>query len=148
MDKLNALIDKGNAPPKDVIDIGPALAEILDLAALVQPMLDSAEALALGLAEQGTDIPGYKLKPKRAGARKWVDEDEAEMFLEGCTIEPYKQSLITPAQAEKMLKGTGIDIPDDLVETPEPSGNNIVRADKKLDLSVAEAAAKVARRLG
>jgi hypothetical protein len=146
MDKLNALIDMGNTPPKDVIDIGPALAEILDLAALVEPMLDSAKALAVGLAEQGTGIPGYKLKPKRAGARKWADEDEAATFLEGCTIDPY--NLISPAQAEKMLKGTGIDIPDDLVETPEPSGNNIVRADKKLDLSVAEAAAKVARRLG
>jgi hypothetical protein len=146
--KLQALTAKGNAPVESSIDIGPALAEILDLAALVQPMLDSASALAIDLAERGTGIPGYVLKPKRAGARKWADEEEAATFLEGCTIEPYKRVVISPAVAEKMLKGAGIDLPDQLVETPAPSGNNLVRVDKYIDMTVADAAAKIARRLG
>lgn len=149
LDKLQALTTKGNAPVDRVIDIEAALAEILDLAEMVKPMLEMAEDTALRLMQDGREIPGYGLKAKRAGARKWIDDEQAAMALQDALgDDAMKISVISPAQAEKALKKAGYDMDLlELVEAPESSGFNVVKTSKMTGSSLVELSEKVARRL-
>lgn len=56
----------------------------------------------------GTEVPGFKLVEGRRGARSWTDEQAAEDMLRKqfrLTIEEaYNLKLISPTQAEKVLK--------------------------------------------
>lgn len=55
----------------------------------------------------GTPVPGYKLVRGRAGARAWSDETEAEKLMKSFRLksdEMYSYKLISPTQAEKLLK--------------------------------------------
>jgi hypothetical protein len=57
----------------------------------------------------GQKVDGFKLVEGKRGARKWTDEGAAERTLKGMRIkqaEMYKMSLISPTQAEKLLKST------------------------------------------
>lgn len=56
----------------------------------------------------GRTMPGYKLVEGKKGARAWVDEAEAESTLKSFRMkleEMYSMKLISPTQAEKVLKG-------------------------------------------
>ena len=56
----------------------------------------------------GTDVPGFKLVEGRRGARAWTDEQAAEDLLRKQfrmkVEEAYNLKLISPTQAEKVLK--------------------------------------------
>lgn len=56
----------------------------------------------------GTDVPGFKLVEGRRGARAWTDEQAAEDMLRKQfrmkVEEAYNLKLISPTQAEKVLK--------------------------------------------
>lgn len=54
----------------------------------------------------GNTVPGAKLVQGRRGARKWVDEGQAEQLLKGMRLKQeqmYSFKLISPTQAEKLL---------------------------------------------
>lgn len=56
---------------------------------------------------QGNEVPGYKLVQGRAGARSWIDPAEAEAVMKSMRLkqeEMYSFSVISPTQAEKVLK--------------------------------------------
>lgn len=56
----------------------------------------------------GRSMPGYKLVEGKKGARAWVDENEAEATLKSFRLkqeEMYSMKVISPTQAEKLLKG-------------------------------------------
>lgn len=55
----------------------------------------------------GGQIPGYKLVAGRKGNRAWGNTDEAEQAMKGMRLKKddmYTFKLISPAQAEKLLK--------------------------------------------
>jgi hypothetical protein len=55
----------------------------------------------------GNHVPGWKIVQGRMGSRKWTDETEAENALKAMRLkqdEMYKMSLVSPTQAEKVLK--------------------------------------------
>lgn len=55
----------------------------------------------------GNTVPGYKLVEGRKGHRKWSDADEAENIMKSMRLKQeamYTMKLISPAQAEKVLK--------------------------------------------
>lgn len=61
------------------------------------------ETHALGKAEKGEEIPGYKVVEGRS-IRKWNDEDEVFPLLKDeLDDQAYTVKVITPAQAEKKL---------------------------------------------
>jgi hypothetical protein len=63
---------------------------------------------AQGALESGRQINGLKLVQGRPGNRRWADEEHAEKFLKGQKVSAkdlFKKSLVSPAQAEKLLKG-------------------------------------------
>lgn len=55
----------------------------------------------------GTPVPGFKLVQGKKGARQWADEQQAEELLRKFKLkveEAYSMKLISPTQAEKLLK--------------------------------------------
>lgn len=68
--------------------------------------LNQLEGRAQGLMEEGKELPDFKLVRGR-GSRAWTDEEAAEKFLMGQKLkkeERYTYKLLTPPQAEKVLK--------------------------------------------
>ena len=65
-----------------------------------------AEAERLALVE-GKTIDGFKVVEGRRGKREWENETEAENMLKAMKIKNehmYKQTVISPTQAEKLYK--------------------------------------------
>jgi len=81
---------------------------------LLEDWIKDLRALAMTMMEGGTRVPGYKLVAKRS-VRKWLDERKAEYALAALGIDPTKLELVSPAQAEKLLKPLKQALPDDLV---------------------------------
>jgi len=84
-------------------------------AVLLQGWIESVNELVETKLKAGYKIPGWKLVAKR-GTRKWVDEDKAADALNGLGINPIHRAVVSPAQAEKLLKKQmGTNLPDELV---------------------------------
>ena len=81
---------------------------------LLEDWIKDLRALAMTMMEGGTRVPGYKLVAKRS-VRKWLDESKATQALTALGIDPVKLELVSPAQAEKLLKPSKQALPDDLV---------------------------------
>jgi hypothetical protein len=83
--------------------------------------------------EEGGSIDGWKLVQKRA-TRKWTDEDKAEAFLAEAGVPSdvrAVKNVISPAEAEKVLKRLKAgEIPDSLVSKIS-SGTTLATADDK-----------------
>jgi len=93
------------------------LAKHLHTADLLEDWIKDLRALAFGLLEQGATVPGFKLVQKQA-RRQWVDEGKAATAMLTLNVphsEIYKEELLSPAQAEKVLKKRKLALPDDLV---------------------------------
>lgn len=86
------------------------LRKILDVAGLVETWFAACRTHARALLEQKkvtADELGYKLVEGRA-SRKWSDEDKAKSWLQGVLgEEAYVVKMVSPAQAEKLLKKDG-----------------------------------------
>lgn len=73
---------------------------------MIEDWIKARRARAQELAEQGA-LPGYKIVAGKRGSRAWSNADEAEAALKGMRLkvdEMYKFTLISPTQAEKLLK--------------------------------------------
>lgn len=67
-------------------------------------LFDDLHAAAYHDAEAGRPIPGMKLVPGRAGARKWKDEDKAEIVLKhDFGDEAFTRKLLSPTSVEEMV---------------------------------------------
>ena len=87
----------------------------LQQADMLVDYVKNLRALAFQMLENGHPVPGYKLVAKR-GTRQWVDEEKAKAFLLKSLVEPYKElEVISPAQAEKLLKKIKMELPPELV---------------------------------
>jgi hypothetical protein len=113
-----ALVAKLDALPIDQIT------HYLDQVPLLEGFIKDLQQLAHGLIEEGQAVPGYKLVNKRA-TRSWLDADKAAAWLTAAGAEPYEEKIISPAAAEKLLKGAKIALPADLV-TAVSSGSTLV----------------------
>lgn len=93
------------------------LGEILGKAEAVESYMKAVRGHVFELLSQGVNVPGYKLVEGRA-TRSWADPDKAEIEL-FCRVkdkayEPKK--LVTPAQAEKLLKEAGYEKPKEEIK--------------------------------
>lgn len=77
---------------------------------------DAVEGYALELLLKGEAVPGFKLVAGRTN-RSWADEEAAAQWLVSATSEDeaLPRSLVSPAQAEKLLKHYQIKNPGELV---------------------------------
>jgi hypothetical protein len=105
------------------------LSRALALASQLESFIDAARALALARLERGLSVPGYKLVAKRA-VRVWVDESKAaqSLMMAGLSeADIFKRGLLSPAQAEKVVKKAGLTFPADEVVAVS-SGNTIAES--------------------
>lgn len=84
-------------PPDRITDDN--LATILRHAPGVKQWLDDCEDYAFRRAKAGNPVPGTKLVEGR-GSRSWADEEKATRAMKKAGIEPYKKTILSPAQAE------------------------------------------------
>jgi hypothetical protein len=125
--------------PDDVVNVKKfatedVLADIMNLAELIEPVIIEARAQAHKLLEAGGAIPGWKLVPKRA-TRKWaLDEPFILQGLRALKIKKamaFAYSLKTPAQIEKLLP-KGKNLPDNLISKVS-SGTTVAKASDARD---------------
>ena len=96
---------------------------------LLEQWITDLRALAHQMLEADVPVPGWKLVNKRA-TRQWANEDVADDVLSKVIPkdELYVAKMISPAQAEKVLKKLGQQLPDDLVVAVS-SGSTLARED-------------------
>lgn len=119
------LIDRTTRVSVEALDAN-AIAGYLDRADAIESFIKELRALAHTMLENGKALPGYKLVQKRA-VRRWADEGQASTFLADTGVDAYEQKLISPAQAEKLLKKHKIELPVELVSAVS-SGTTLVPA--------------------
>jgi len=96
---------------------------------MLEQWITDLRALAHQMLEADKPVPGWKLVNKRA-TRQWANEDVADDVLSKIIPqdELYVSKMISPAQAEKVLKKLGQQLPDDLVVAVS-SGSTLARED-------------------
>lgn len=90
----------------------------------LEDFIKDLRSLAFTMLEKGQKVPGYKLVAKR-GTRQWSDSEQAAQWLNDYGVYPFKQDVISPAQAEKALKKRKIELPETLI-TSVSSGSTLV----------------------
>jgi hypothetical protein len=104
------------APPKPELLTTEQLVGILQHKDAIEKWLEEVYSYAFKALERGEELPGYKLVDKRS-SRKWKDEEEAERVVGNLLgEEAYTRKFVSPAQAEKLLKGFSTKLPERLVE--------------------------------
>lgn len=106
--KFTEIIDSRPASPDQMTR--EQILNVLKYAPMIHDWLKEVEGYALGLAESGEELPGFKLVPKRA-TRKWNKSetdvaDELSLFVSDDVL--YEKSLKSPAKMEKALKSAGV----------------------------------------
>ncbi|CAB5151208.1 Protein of unknown function DUF2800 [uncultured Caudovirales phage] len=81
------------------------LSKILKAIPELKAWIASVEDYALGIAQTGTEVPGFEVGTTRS-SRVWTDETKVIEVLEDKGIDPDKylpRSLLSVAQMEKLL---------------------------------------------
>jgi CRISPR/Cas system-associated exonuclease Cas4 (RecB family) len=109
--KMTGAVDraiKSQIEALDVVHIGGYLKN----ADMLEQWITDLRALAHQVLESGKEVPGWKLVAKRA-TRQWVDEELAakELMNDLSPDELYTKKLLSPAQAEKLLKKQKKELP-------------------------------------
>lgn len=89
----------GSLTPKQI-------AQLLDTLAMMDKIGEAVKEHAIKLVHAGTIIPGYEAS-FTAARRMWADEEKANDTLEELGLvkrERYTVELLSPAQAEKLLR--------------------------------------------
>lgn len=123
--QMTGAVDRAMAVQVKNIDT-QSLGVYLEKADLLEDWIKDLRALAFDLLEKNVPVPGYKLVAKR-GTRQWVDEEQAAKVLGADFIET-KTALMSPAQAEKVLKKRKLTLPDELVVSVS-SGTTLASVD-------------------
>ena len=114
--KMNGAVDRALKVKLDALD-KPTIGAYLRNADLLEEWIKSLRALAFQSMEAGQKIPGYKLVAKRA-TRKWTKEEDAKAALLTLGLkesEVTETTLLSPAQAEKVLKKRKLELPPAVV---------------------------------
>ena len=110
--KMTGLADRALHAQLDILNVAQ-ISSYLKQADMLEQWITDLRALAHQVLEAGKPVPGYKLVAKRA-IRQWGDEDQAlvAMLNEGIPEEELTTvKVISPAQAEKVLKKHGKQLP-------------------------------------
>lgn len=88
-----------------------AIAAKLKVVDAVEEWCAAVRAKALAILAAGEELPGFKLVQGKRGARRWKDDEAAEAELKKFRLkveEMYNLKLISPPQAEKLMKAGAI----------------------------------------
>jgi len=124
--KMTGLADRALHAQLDILNVAQ-IADYLKKADMLEQWIADTRALAHQVLEAGKPVPGFKLVAKRA-IRQWADDDQAlvAMMNEGIPEDELLTSkVISPAQAEKVLKKHGKQLPANQVVAVS-SGSTLV----------------------
>jgi len=124
--KMTGLADRALHAKLDTLDVAQ-IADYLKKADMLEQWIADVRGLAHQVLDAGKPVPGFKLVAKRA-IRSWADEDQAlvDMMNDGVPAhELLVNKLISPAQAEKVLKKHGKQLPANQVVAVS-SGSTLV----------------------
>ena len=126
--KMTGAVDRALHTQLDNIDANK-IGAYLGNCDMLEQWITDLRALAHQMLENDKPVPGWKLVNKRA-TRQWANEDIAEDVLSKVIPkdELYVSKMVSPAQAEKVLKKLGTKLPDDLVVAVS-SGSTLARED-------------------
>lgn len=85
-----------------------SLGKQMDLVEQVEEWCKTVRAQVAAALHAGEPVEGWKLVAGKRGSRQWVDEGAAEDAMKKMRLsvdEMYTKKLISPTQAEKVLKG-------------------------------------------
>lgn len=85
------------------------LAEFMSAADIIDDWLRAIRGRVEAELLAGKEVPGYKLVEGKKGNRAWSSSAEAEDTMKSMRVKQddmYKKTLITPTQAEKLVKGS------------------------------------------
>jgi len=115
--RMTGAVDRALQVQLKEIDVD-MLGKYLKNADLLEDWIKDLRGLAMQLLEKSLPVPGYKLVPKQA-RRQWSDETKALAALHEMGVPRVEllkpEELLSPAQAEKVLKKRKMALPDDLV---------------------------------
>lgn len=120
------------------------VAYVLERADVVEEWVAAVRKFALAEAELGRAPPGFKLVHKRA-TRKWAADDDAvaeRLALEtGLEFhEFFERKVVSPAQAEKLLKPLKKKLPDGLANAVSSGYSLAPESDKRPAVNLLSAA--------
>lgn len=122
--KMTGAVDRALKVQLQSLD-APTIGAYLQNAEILEQWIKDLRELAHQMLEGDVRVPGYKLVAKRA-IRQWVDEAGAIVALVAAGVPAFKESeVISPAQAEKLLKKSKQVLPDELVVAVS-SGSTLV----------------------
>jgi hypothetical protein len=124
--KMTGLVDRSLHAQLDVLNV-EQIAGYLKKADMLEQWIADVRGLAHQILDAGKPVPGFKLVAKRA-TRQWADDDQAlvAMLNEGIPeSELLTSKVISPAQAEKVLKKHGKQLPANQVVAVS-SGSTLV----------------------
>lgn len=124
--KMTGMAERALHAQLDILDVAQ-ISSYLKKADMLEQWIADVRGLAHQVLEAGKPVPGFKLVAKRA-IRQWADEDQAlvAMLNEGLSEhELLVSKVISPAQAEKVLKKHGKQLPADQVVAVS-SGSTLV----------------------
>lgn len=111
---------------------------VLEHKGTIESWLSAIETLVRERLEAGADFPGFKLVAGRS-LRRWGNDSEAEKALvEVLGDKAYSKSLISPAQAEKIIGKANKPLLDDLVVKPQGKPTLVPESDKRPAISLSE----------
>ena len=107
------------------------IAKYLEDVDYLEDWMKSLQELAETIIKNGGSVDGWKLVEKRA-TKKWVDETTAEEYLSRHLDETdyTTKKIITPTQAEKLLKAQGVELSDGVIDKSS-SGLTLVKDSDK-----------------
>ena len=114
------------------------LSNILQHKGLVESWLTSVENVVRERLEAGGDFPGFKIVEGRS-LRRWSDEEYAHSALHkylGDNL--YKKTMISPAQAEKLLIKENRHVLSDIVIKPKGRPTLVPESDKRPPINLTD----------
>lgn len=124
--KMTGMADRALNAQLDILNVG-LISEYLKKTDMLEQWIADVRSLAHQILEAGKPVPGFKLVAKRA-TRQWADDDQAlvAMLNDGIPEEELLTTkVISPAQAEKVLKKHGKQLPANQVVSVS-SGSTLV----------------------
>lgn len=112
-EQMNEIVELRATLPNPAALSPSQLSEVMRVKKLVSSFLDSVEDY---IRDNDIEVPNVE-KKEGARNRKWANEVEARIRLENLGVEATRSSIITVAQAEKLLGNKFADMEDLVSET-------------------------------
>jgi hypothetical protein len=105
---------------------------MLTQADILEDWIKDLRALAFQMVEKGIKLPDHKLVPKRA-TRSWVKGAKEALLATGLT-ESELMEMISPAQAEKILKKKKLALPPEVTVSISSGSTLVPRSDPRTEV--------------